>query len=127
MKVFKTADVVIQLFILCAIAINFFSQGFEEDAILWVIGFGAFQVIGSLIHLFLKYKKTWWRISYSLAGVIILFMMLFIKLNVITEDNFIVFILVLAPAMGFYYVILSCVETYKLYALKNTNPVFIED
>ena len=118
MRLFKTIDILIQLFILFAIGINYLLQGQKDTALLCVIGFGAWQVISSLVHLFLKFKKTWCRLAYSFAGVFILLFLLAIKLDILLERNLISVMLILAPAMGVYYFILSCIETISLYRIK---------
>lgn len=127
MKIFKTVDLFIQLFIICAMGINYFRDGGRDTALLCVIGFGAYQVLSSLIHLFVNFNKTWWRLSYSFTGVAILFLMLFIKFNLITEANFIKIMLVLAPIMGVFYFILCCTETYRLYTIRYKAAVLIGD
>jgi hypothetical protein len=127
MRVFKTIDILIQLFTLFAIGINILLQGQKDVALLCVIGFGAWQVISSLIQLFLKFKKTWWRLIYSIIGVIILCLLLAIKLKIFSEDNFISLMLMLAPAMGVYYFILSIVETVEIYRNKQSEQNLIID
>jgi hypothetical protein len=127
MRLFKTIDILIQLFILFAIGINYLLQGQKDAALLCVIGFGAWQVISSLIRLFLKFKKTWWRLIYSIVGVIILCLLLAIKAKIFSEDNFIGLMLMLAPAMGVYYFILSIVETTLLYKNKQNERNLVID
>jgi hypothetical protein len=129
MKIFKTIDVLIQISILFAIAINYWVRegGGDDAAMICVVGFGAWQVLSSLIHFFLKIKKTWWRFAYSIAGVLILFLLLAIKLDFFSEDDFIDVMLVLAPTMGVYYFILSCIETVELYNRKKIENSFTID
>jgi hypothetical protein len=121
MKLFKILDTLIQLLFLIAIVINYFTQGQKDAALLCVIGFGAWQVLSSLIHFFLKIKKTWWRLAYSVAGVLILFLLLALKLDIFSRDTFIFLMLVIAPTMGTYYFVLSCTETITNYRKTKIN------
>ena len=119
MRLFKTIDCIIQIIILVIIAANYFRIGGKDAALIIVIGFGVWQVLSSLIHFFLKNKKTVWRLAYSIMGIIILCMLLFTKFNVFSEENFITFMLVLAPIMGVYYFVLCIVETIRFYKTNN--------
>lgn len=124
MRIFKILDTLFQLFMLVAMAF-YYLDGRADTALFCIIILGVYQVICSLTHLFLKIQKTYWRLSYSFMGIAILFLMLFVKVNFFSEDNFISIMIVFAPCMGIYYFILTCVEAYKLFS-KETTEDYIE-
>ena len=127
MRVFKTIDSIIQIIILGIIVANYFRSGGKDAALIFVIFFGAWHVISSLIHFFFKYKKTTWRLAYTVMGVVILCILLFTKFNIFSEENFISFMIVLAPIMGVYYFVLCIVETIQLYKNKQLDNTLITD
>jgi hypothetical protein len=126
MKLFKTIDVVLQLFLLLLLIFSSVKDFGNKNSILYVIVFGVYQVLSSLIQLFLKPKKTWWRIAYSLAGVLILLLFLGMEINLISLDNVIGAMFLLTPAMALYYVVLSIIETIQLYKTEHTQDDLID-
>ena len=127
MKSFKTIDCIIQIIILSIIVASYFRSGGKDAALIFVIGFAVWQVLSSLIHFFFKYKKTTWRLAYTVMGVIILCILLFTKFNIFSSDNFVTFMIILAPIMGVYYFVLCIVETIQLYKNKQLDNTLITD
>ena len=123
MKIFKTIDVAIQIFILLIAVFKHFANDANEDWITYILLFAAYQIISSLIHFFIKLKKTWWRIMYSILGVFVGVLTLLCNNGSISFNKIIDIMLVLAPIMGFYYVVLSVVETVNIY---NKNDIDIK-
>lgn len=127
MKIFKTIDISIQLFLLLLMAFTYFKSDGINNAIVFVVLFAAYQILSSLIHFILKFKKTAWRTAYSVAGVLVLILWLFFNSSALSFDKFLSIMLLLAPLMGLYYTILSLVETVAIYNDKGFEENIMEE
>lgn len=127
MKIFKTIDVAIQIFILLIAVFKNFANDVNVDWITYLLLIAAYQVLSSLTHFFIKIKKTWWRITYSILGIIVGILTILYNNNTIPFSKIIDIMIVLAPIMGVYYVVLSFVETVNIYNKIDTDTKIVDE